>query len=110
MATKTAPLEWGMQPPNGIKTAWGARAIFDMPNRIDLVSDRQSQRGSQENLRPLLDWINRIGIGLLQDRLRTARIQSDDSKGIHIVHDDYTIEANPRASFGYLYIVAYPVG
>lgn len=120
-------LEWGLQPPEGYEgVAWGARAIyrFDAPYTIssfgavrtqsrparasiDLLWDRQSAVGSPEEIKALTATLNERGLAELREACERESIHGDEARRVRIEVGDYIIEADPRESFGYLYIVAY---
>lgn len=103
---------WAMCPKDA-KVAWGARAILKDGN-IDLVWDRQSWRGSgtpeHERFLPVL-----------QEALKEARRECLRLWDAHVIRQDQdnlvrlfhgpgcAIVANTNASYGYLYMIAYPV-
>lgn len=93
---------WGIQPPAGIDAAWGARAIF-RGGLVDLVWDRQA--GGDEDLR---EWLNMRGIP--QMRRLVADVGSSEDREVRWTEGAYTIIANPRASYGYLYLGAWRDG
>ena len=97
---------WGLAPPEGTLLVWGARAIFKRSGPvIDLLPDRQSWHG--EDRKPLVRWLNDTGIPALRDLCKDLTTCSGET----VSHSEggWTIEASPRESFGYLYLVAYPM-
>ena len=112
MSTTTKRLEWGRQPPEGVETAWGARAIYKFssdPERImvDLLWDRQGVLGKKKELKPLGAWINSVGLRALRQELALRNVTGDCSTVVTITDDTYALEACPNSSYGYLYIVGY---
>jgi len=106
-----APSWWGLLPPATCTLAWGARAIFSPPAGIDLLPDRQSVRGEGRERDALLRWVNRVGLKKLRQALNRDVLGIDSNRTIGLVDSEggYRIEASPRVSFGYLYLLAYPV-
>ena len=104
-------LEWGLQPPPSVEMAWGARAIYD-PGQgqyaIDLVPDRKSIVGGTDKEREALyRWLDTKGLKAIKHHaLQNLDITSDETVGWS--DGIYTIAASPKASHGYLYIVAFP--
>jgi hypothetical protein len=117
--TNTKSLEWGLQPPEGVDAPlWGARAIYSVdfiakhgPRvTIELLWDRQSAIGEDKiALRALGAWIDEKGLELIRRVCLDTRLRPSDSQRVtfHDEADGYTIEADPRASHGYLYLCAY---
>lgn len=110
----TAPiLAWGLQPPEGVKVAWGTRTIYRYdsdPKRIgiDILWDRQDRRGLKEELEPLLAWVDSTGMTALRQELARSEVVGDSPLRAVVRSDKgFVIEASPNASYGYLYIVAY---
>lgn len=105
-------LAWGLQPPAGTKAAWGARACYTFsadPERlvIDLLWDRQDAFGSREEREELSHWLNTEGLAKLRAELVRYRIGGDSDARATVRHGAFAIDACPRQSYGYLYIVAY---
>lgn len=106
-------LEFGLQPPKGTKVAWGARAIFKPIHQnpmIDILWDRQDAFGPQEEREALVGWVKDRGLPEIERQI------SDHPKLFTLTREkalfkfregDYVIEANPKASAGYLYIGAW---
>lgn len=95
-------MSWGIQPPEGTDTAWGARAIF-RGGVVDLVWDRQA--GGDADLR---EWLNARGIP--QMRRMVADVGGSEDREVRWTEGAYTIVANPRGSYGYLYLGAWREG
>ena len=104
-------LEWGLQPPADATMAWGARAIYKPGEgrySIDLLWDRQSMEGGTASERKALShWINTKGLKAMR-LLAPRNLGADSGESVHWTDGKYMIEASPRESYGYLYIVAYP--
>lgn len=110
--TTTKRLGFGLQPPEGVTVAWGARAWYKYhPSAervmIDLLHDRQDRIGSGEELTPLLDWLNEEGLAALKRELARYAVTGDSDASGTVRKAPFVIEASPNASYGYLYIVAY---
>ena len=105
---------WGYGVPEGVKTSWGARAIYDIEpseNRdpyFSLLHDRQTGSGEKKKREVLSKWVNEVGFQLLDDQLKKQNVQKSDAIVITVSEGDYTLVASPNASYGYLYISAYP--
>lgn len=102
---------WGLTPHENVKFWWGARAIYHPPNIIDVVPNRQQiTGGTDEERKRLANWVYDIGIPKLRKELSKKYIGLSDD--ILIAVDDkeagFTMMANPRKSYGYLYISAMP--
>lgn len=102
---------WGLVPHQNVSFWWGARVIFNPPDILDIVPDRQQiQGGTTEDRDKLVSWINSVGIRKLRDELAKQCISGSEDKLIAI--DDKTagfmMMANPKQSYGYLYISAMP--
>jgi hypothetical protein len=104
MDNSTNRLAWGLQPPEGTRTAWGARAIFENGN-IDIVWDRTSTFGIEKNIRKLTAWLDKGGLRGIRKEVK--RLLPSDSTSVSFTSRGYIILANPRKSFGYLYLVSY---
>lgn len=94
---------WGIQAPEGASTAWGARAIF-RGGAVDIVWDRQG--GSPDA--DLLAWLN--ARGLPQLRRLVADVGGSEDREVRWTEGPYTVVANPRGSYGYLYLGAWREG
>ncbi len=110
MAKKT--LEFGIQPPKGTKVAWGARAIFKPISRnpaIDILWDRQDAFGDKEEREELVEWVKNTGFPWLEKEVedKASYTLSRSYRTFHYEEGDYVIEADPKASGGYLYIGAW---
>jgi len=98
---------WGLKPPEGTETAWGARAIFKPRGGpvIDLVFNRQQAIGPKQDRQLLGEWLNSKGLPGLTALCKD--IAGDSDQVVLFSSDGYVIEGCPRASFGYLYLVAF---
>ena len=89
---------------------WGARAIF-YPRRkhpIEILPDRQQcQCADGLDPKPLLEWLNTVGMKELQ-KLRDFKLLTGDSSAVVQFSDgEFTVQCSPNASFGYLYLGAW---
>jgi hypothetical protein len=118
----TLKLKFGMQPPAGVKIAWGARAIYSLERLcnsgdlgIDILFDRQDiQGGTEEDRFRLVEVVNTT---LLPDLRRECRSRYVEPFSVETVvvetvvgeHESYKLVASPLRSYGYLYIGAWKV-
>jgi cytoskeleton bundling-enhancing protein CbeA-like protein len=98
---------WGLPAPEGVKASWGARAIYKAPTGIELLWDRQSIDGLVEERKELSGWINSKGLPGLKKLLKKTYLDGSENHEVEFKEDGYTIKANPRASYGYLYLGAW---
>jgi hypothetical protein len=109
--------EWGLAPVGEYCAIWGARAILDRshkigePMLISLLWDRQGAKGPKHELDALSTWLNGKSTGLKQMRreIHLRGIGPTDSERVRIQggpHNRFTLDADPRSSHGYLYLVA----
>ena len=97
---------WDQAPEKG--PAWGARAIFS-DGYVDLLHDRQDRREMDKEfagrINRLLPEAKKQAKSLMYTSLApSAREVVTLAEGEGIV-----IKASTRASYGYLYLIAYPV-
>ena len=94
---------------------WGARAIYH-PNanladqRIELLHDRQQitpADGPLKEVKALLSWISRRGLGKLRKELRLNDVRGDSSCLTWITDGDFNIIGDPKGSYGYIYLAAW---
>lgn len=106
--------EWfGRKAPLEAPCAWGARAIFQGDGRgglqVDLVWDRQQAIGSEEGRERLKAALDNY----LLPELRHRAGRELDTRSLDVLRIEahgWVLEACPNASYGYLYICAYPAG
>ena len=104
---------WGLQPEKDIldpdEPLWGARAIYKsgVSPVIDIPWDRQAMTGSKERREALSQWINEHGLKLLKEELYQQEVDGRSRKLVTICHNGFFLQANPQASCGYLYLVAF---
>jgi hypothetical protein len=99
----------------GAPVIWGARAIWSHGQRPDLLPDRQSlvtppDIAGDDRTRRLSAFVPLINQYLVEawDHIPPYLDGSDDEHLVLIDNEDVLIEANPCASYGYLYICASP--
>lgn len=104
---------WGLQPPETALAAWGARAIYRNGHNthykpdIDFLPDRKEAKGEVPALRDLCWWLGSRGMSLLRERLEKGNVSPRDNVLVEIQEGKFTLQANPKASHGYLYIGAW---
>ena len=108
----TDQLRFGLAPPAGVETAWGARWIIDQDGRVDEVWDRTDAIGPDDRRHELLDYLNdhvgRAAQETAAELLRSGRLRWSDEAAVMLYDDEVvTVVANPRRSFGYLYVGAW---
>lgn len=124
---KTRP-SYGLCPPDGVTGAmWGARAIFSenreaykhnytkagKPRKrgriptmnVELLWDRCDAIGESTAIKTMCEWLDTVGLKLL--RLAAEDLDTSEDREVMIHQDGYIIRANPRESYGYLYILCY---
>jgi hypothetical protein len=101
----------------GAPVVWGARALWAPRTRPDLLRDRMGFitppdiAGDERNRRlsALGDLINKNGyIDEAFKRIPSSLSGSDNQHLVLLDNEDVLIEANPNASYGYLYVCASP--
>lgn len=90
--------------------SWNARAIYK-PNsngsNIDIVPDRQDTFGGTPNQQTNLhNWLSLRALPLLRKIMTERYIPQDADDTIIIREFCYELRANPKSSYGYLYITA----
>lgn len=95
-------MSWGIKAPEGAKASWGARAIFQ-DGRVEIVWDRQGGTGDEE----LISWLNAKGIKQL--RKLAKDLASDEDREVRYQDGEFVVAANPRGSYGYLYLGAWRI-
>lgn len=94
------------------KLWWGARAIYKPDAKltslmIELLPDRQQFNHYEKACVSLASWINRRGLGKLRKELRLNFVAPDADRLVWVVDKDFNLIANPKASYGYLYLAAW---
>lgn len=105
-------LEWGLSNavPSDARAAWGARAIFTTAG-MDLLPDRQSIVGGNEERASLIAILN--GCGLLKLAQRRFRELVNDGtfrnyeEAVATLFEDNVVRFDARCAGGYVYIAAW---
>ena len=88
--------------------AWGARGIIES-DKVSLLADRQDSRG--ENIDELIEQLNSGLLGELLDvvnrKLSVGEWDSSTCEDYFMERGKVKLKANPKGSFGYVYIVGY---
>ena len=105
-------LRFGLNPPDGVHTAWGARWIIDAHGSVDEVWDRTDAIGPPGRRHQLLDYLNsRVARAPAETACRLlahGELSWSDDATVTLYDDQtVTIVANPLRSFGYLYVGAW---
>ena len=113
--------EWGLIPEGPYCAMWGARAIherhagsWDEPRLLSLLWDRQGAKGPKHELDALQRWINgkATGLAAMRKELHKQGIEPSDSRRVTLwggPRKRFAIAADPRSSFGYVYLAAWVV-
>lgn len=99
---------WGLAPRDPSLAYWGARAIWQGGDSIDLLPDRQTINGSLDQRRALSRWINERALPALGALLDELDLAPCDAGEVSVAGNGYRLRADPRESGGYLYLVAEP--
>jgi hypothetical protein len=102
-------MTWGIRPETNPEPWWGARAIYKAPDTIDLLWDRQSIKGSDDERKGLAEWLNSQGLKKIKEVVKEARLGGNEFREVQFKSDGFIIVANPRESCGYLYMGAWEV-
>jgi hypothetical protein len=100
---------------------WGARALYNPGSgptyQVDVLWDRQSwsdqdvdDAAAEANAparKVISDWFNARGRALLQKQCKTVHLAQGDDDVIHVQERAFHIIANPKRSYGYLYIAVW---
>jgi hypothetical protein len=105
-------LAFGINPPAGVQTAWGARWIVEPDGRVDQVWDRTDAIGPDDRRDELLGYLNdHVGLAPQQQAeqlLARGELRWSDERRVTLYEDEtVTVVANPRRSYGYLYVGAW---
>lgn len=104
-------LAWGGEVPMHAPAAWGCRAILEHKN-IDLVPDRRAfyYKEDEKELKELGKWLDTRALKELRKYHDKIGFCQDDNTIWSFAEKGFAMLASPRASFGYLYIVAWKEG
>lgn len=107
--TNTSELEWGLRMDHECRAAWGARALYGgMGGKIDILADRQSCKGDEEDRKLLVSWLNRCGgLRRMRELVKAESLGANERREVRIDGGYFHCVANPNGSHGYLYITAY---
>lgn len=98
---------WGLAPlPGEAKddVSWGARAIY-RDNVIDIVWDRCTWTGAPPD--DLVKWLDNVALPKLRKLVVKERLGQNESRDMIVEDKKFCLKANPRQSYGYLYIGAW---
>lgn len=102
---------WASCPENA-EVAWGARAILEN-GTFSLLWDRQSWKGPEEKRGQFSAMLNNGILKAVDKKVRElldkGEMREDEAKEFVLYHDDKAwVLGNTNASFGYLYMIAFP--
>jgi cytoskeleton bundling-enhancing protein CbeA-like protein len=102
---------FGIQPPPTYPAEaprWGARAIYT-ESSFDLLYDRQQVTGGDpETRRQLVAWLNTKALPELRARAQRYELPVGSvDELVEIQSEGFCLQANPRKSYGYLYLGAW---
>jgi hypothetical protein len=101
---------WGLFPADGTRYHWSARAILDNDGGIDLLHDRMAVEGeaSDDERKALGAWLDGKALPYLRAKFATCddTPYQSECREITVKGDGFTLRADPRASYGYLYLSA----
>jgi len=102
---------WGLHPSADARFHWGARAIL-RDGVIDLVWDRQGVEGAaaDHERTALAAWLNEKAMPWMRAYAKHGEDfpSGDEDREVSVSGDGYKLRANPRSSYGYLYMSAEP--
>jgi len=106
----TAPKGWGLFPLDGTRYHWSARAILDNDGGVDLLHDRMAVEGeaSEDERKALGAWLDNHALPYLRARFATCddTPYQSECREITVKGNGFILRADPRASYGYLYLSA----
>lgn len=108
-------LEFGLNRsiPATAKVAWGARMIVEKNGSLDLVPDRQSAAGTQEDRTAFLLKCNEANVikGIREAWSKLYRPGIERSELDYVLYDKNGLKCigSPNASHGYLYVCVFEV-
>ena len=94
---------------------WMARAIYKPGNTrwtqtfVELLWDRQGFKGDADEKyrKDLARWINKKGLNRLRKELYLRAVSTADRCLVVVSDAPFYLYADPRASYGYLYLAAW---
>jgi hypothetical protein len=105
-------LSFGLNPPDGVDTAWGARWIIGPDGWVDQVWDRTDAIGPDDRRHQLLGYLDDHVRDAPQQKARQllerGELRWSQDTTVTLYDDEVvTVVGNPRRSFGYLYVGAW---
>lgn len=103
---------WGLEAPDNALVSWGARGIFTQA-QIDLLGNRQGLRGGAdpEVARAFFVELNSRVMPVMRRNYKLAvevgALSPTSSDDVVLYDDGIVFLANPRRSYGYVYVVAW---
>lgn len=117
------PYWYGLPLPPGVKAArkWGARAILEVVRQVriytykthvSLLQDRQTYVDPEpdpaaEVTVNFLRWVEKTAMPWLRKEVDRIGLGLDQDLEVALDSERYHLRANPRKSYGYLYIVCW---
>ena len=101
---------WGLHPRDGAAFHWSARAIFK-DGTVDLLWDRQGIEGvsTEAERKTLCKWLDDKALPQLRALGKRHELPgTHEDRDVTVRGDGYELRANPRSSYGYLYLSAAP--
>lgn len=99
---------FGPQPPEGVTTCWGARAIAQR-GCLDILGNRASTMGAPADVKKLLSGANKAKV--LRKAIKAFEknpLSGHEQRRVVLADvDGYVCEADTRASYGYVYLCIY---
>ncbi len=97
--------------PDDARAAWGARAIL-RDGCVDLLHDRQGSAGDDEDRRVFckrVDAVLPVVLAKVKELCSAWHGMRHDEQNVFVLYEDdgVVVKGDTRASYGYLYIVAY---
>lgn len=86
-----------------VAAKWGARMIVEK-QKLDVVYDRQDNRGEKEDRLALHAWLDATGMPWLNAQIPWRNDKQDERR---LDDGRFHIKASTNASFGYLYVCAW---
>jgi len=109
IVTTSVPRGWGLHPVSCARYHWSARAIYQRA-QIDLLWDRMGVEGqcSDDERKALGRWLDDKALPYLRWSVQFGpdAVSGDEDREITVCGDSFRLRANPRSSYGYLYLSA----
>jgi len=101
---------WGLFPTDGTRYHWSARAILDRDGGVDTLWDRMAVEGeaTEDERKALGAWLDGHALPYLRARFASCDDvpYQSECREIIVKGDGFILRADPRASYGYLYMSA----